>query len=159
MSNLIDHANRELDLIGFPQLTRDQLRSKDPSAHWDAELRKRVMELVTVFSKQGHSGESANQTLNMVSQLLQYKPLSPLTNDPIEWSRVDPKFAGDLRLWQNLRNPQAFSEDWGLTFYILSKHTKLYPLLKRIPRGKFRRWVWKHKAWMYKTYTAKEAIK
>ena len=57
---LITHANTELDLLGYPTLTREQIRTHDnASIAWDAKMRKSVMEVITTVSKQSHSGDLA----------------------------------------------------------------------------------------------------
>ena len=159
-SNLITHANRELDIMGFPQLSREQIRSNsylDENNEYNS--RKAIMEIVTTFSKQGHSGGSAYQVLTAITQLLQYKPLSPLTNNPDEWMLIDPTMTGGKNLWQNKRKAAAFSEDGGKTFYFVDKYTRMGRLMKKLPKNRLTRWVWNHKNWIHKMNTAKEASK
>ncbi len=47
--------------------------------------------------------------------MLQFKNLRPLTNNPDEWMDV-----GD-NCWQSCRNPEAFSLNGGITYYLLSE--------------------------------------
>lgn len=151
-SNLIIHANRELDKLGYPRPSRAQMRSKEWDGSYELQLRKSVMTIVEMFATQGHSGNSAGMVVSILHQLLQYKPLGPLTDDPEEWMQISEELAGGKNLWQNKRNSEAFSHDAGKTFYILSKKRWTWKPLTLIPRGKLRSWVWKHRSWMYKTF-------
>jgi len=101
MSNLLQHAKRELELIG----------------ETDEQFKNMIMNVVGAFAAYGHSGGSASVAIPMINNLLQFKNLTPLTNDPHEWVNVDSK------LWQNSRNPEAFSTDGGKTYYLLSEVT------------------------------------
>ena len=103
--NLIEHAKRELDLAGY-DLTKDDYMNN---------CAKNVMELIKVFSKENHSGLSAQITLSLFNKLVNYKNLTPLTNNPEEWIKL-----GDTEQeeWQSIRNPECFSADlktyWSL---------------------------------------------
>lgn len=46
---------------------------------------KNVMDIITVFDSQNHSGFSANYTINQVIRLLRRIPLTPLTGEEDEW--------------------------------------------------------------------------
>lgn len=48
-------------------------------------ITKNVMDILTVFEKQDHSGISANYTINLVNRLLRWMPLTPLTGEEDEW--------------------------------------------------------------------------
>lgn len=103
MSNLRDHAVREMELAGVDDDIYGDMTSKA------------VLELIDVFDKQGHSGMSGSLILSIFNQVVQFKNLAPLTNDPTEWNEV-----GD-NVWQNNRNSEAFSSDGGKTYYLLSE--------------------------------------
>ena len=64
----------------------------------------------------------------MITALLQHKNLGPLTDDPSEWVRHDVR--GGRVIWQNTRNNDAFSQDKGKTYYLISEthlgNRKLY---------------------------------
>ena len=66
-SNLVRHARRELELIG-----------EDPN--WV----EGYLDVIRAFAKMGHSGGSASVAIPTIHQLLQFKNLSELTNDPEE---------------------------------------------------------------------------
>lgn len=98
MSNLVEHARRELGLIG-----------EDP------KMIEMYINVVQAFADFGHSGGSASVAIPTINALLQFKNLTPLTDDPDEWvSHSEGMIA------QNKRNPDAFSEDGGKTYYLLS---------------------------------------
>lgn len=95
MSN--EHARRELKLKGF----------FDEESDYGGAIGKAVMELIDVFSKQGHSGFTAPVVASMFNKLAMNKPLGPLTGDDSEWVDVDG------RLSQNIRCPHVFKTAEG----------------------------------------------
>jgi len=98
MSNLADHARRELELI-----------NEEP------EVVNAHMEIIEIFGKMGHSGASAHFFIGQLERLLRFGNLSPLTSAPDEWMLVS------VDLWQNRRNSEAFSKDGGHSYYLLSE--------------------------------------
>ena len=105
MSNLRDHAEREMKLAGV-----------DNDIYGDL-VSKAVLELIDTFAKQGHSGMSGALVLSIFNQVVDFKNLTPLTNDPEEW-----QFHNYVRpLWQNRRCSEAFSYDGGKTYYLNSE--------------------------------------
>lgn len=103
MSLLVDHARRELQLIG----------EEEDVINW-------MVAVVEKFASYGHSGGSAEVCIPRLNQLLLFENLSALTNDPDEW--IDRSVeSGGHPMWQSKRNPQAFSEDGGQTYYLLSE--------------------------------------
>lgn len=102
MSNLRDHAERELKLAGVEQDIYGDYLS-------DA-----VLALIDLFSKQGHSGMSASYTLHLFDKVAHFKNITPLTDNPDEWINH-----GDY--YQNIRNSSCFSEDGGQTYYDLDE--------------------------------------
>ena len=109
-SPLVEFAVRELDRLGM----------FDDDADYEGNLGRAVVELLEVFSKQGHSGFSAFATVDLFSTLAMYKPLTAITSDPNEWTQVDS--AGTL--WQSSRNSTAFSTDGGKTYYFVNDEDK-----------------------------------
>lgn len=111
-SGLVLHAMRELEHAGN-----------------DQDFNNSMIAAVEAFSSYGHSGGSASVAIPMLNDLLQFKNLTPLTDDPSEWMKVE---MGDEDCWQCVRNPEAFSNDNGKTYYLLSdgsnseKQAKLY---------------------------------
>lgn len=105
MSNLERHARRELELIGEERSTID----------WYCRV-------VHEYSKFGHSGGSAAVTASVLDRLLRFQNLSELTDNPNEWMHISEDVWGQPGgIWQNIRNSEAFSNDGGKTYYLLSE--------------------------------------
>lgn len=100
----------ELELFAKQEL--DRILSKCPKNSDDYDMQKRVnddiMELVTRFAHQGHSGFSASYVIPMLSRLLDYKPLSPLTGEDDEWN--EPYKCLGTTTQQNKRCPAVFKD-------------------------------------------------
>jgi hypothetical protein len=98
MSNLIKHAKREFEILGWPG---------------DCEMQKlvcdNILELLEVFSKQGHSGSSAPYVLNLFQRLAKFNPISPLTGEDDEWSEA----VLSSGLYQNKRSSDVFKDGKG----------------------------------------------
>jgi hypothetical protein len=106
--NLVQHAEVELRKAGL----------FDKDSDYDGMLGQAVLELMKVFAKQGHSGFSAQCTRELFNQLADYKPLSPITDDPNEWMDVsDYGGPNDTPISQSTRNSSLFSNDGGKTYY------------------------------------------
>lgn len=105
MSNLVEHARRELEILG-----------EEP------ETVKGYLNVIQAFADMGHSGGSASVAIPTIERLLRYGNLKPLTNNPDEWNFIASEMHGDEEkdLWQSNRNPEAFSNDNGITYYLLS---------------------------------------
>lgn len=101
MGGLLDHARTELDRTGN-----------------DDEFNECILKAIEGFLAFGHSGGSASVGIHILNELLQFKNLTPLTNDPHEWNEVG------TRMYQSARNPEAFSEDGGRTYYLLSEDNR-----------------------------------
>ena len=68
-------------------------------------MNEQILEIVDCFSKQGHSGFSADYAISQIERLLRFKPLSSITDDPAEW-----KFSyqnGDISVFQSDRCPSV----------------------------------------------------
>lgn len=127
MSNLVNFAKAELALAlpadsnpGDPgyEVTEDGI--PDVLNGYNDFTRKCMLELVEVFAKQGHSGFSASYTIEILYKLLNWQPLTPLTNNPSEWIEHDTD-----KLWQSKRNPKAFSEDAGQHYTLTHENFKI----------------------------------
>lgn len=106
-SNLVDHAKRELAIIG-----------EEP------EVVEAYLKIVRIFADMGHSGASAMFAIPVIEHLLAFKPLSDLTDDPEDWHYHGEEVWGEKDgIWQNRRNGQAFSKDGGKTYYLLSDNS------------------------------------
>lgn len=95
-SPLEDHARRELELIGENEVTIEQ-----------------YLTIVRAFDKLGHEGGSVTMAIAALGELLRFRNLSPLTDDPKEWYNVG------LFGHQNWRNGEAFSSDGGITYTLM----------------------------------------
>lgn len=101
MSNLVDHARKELEILG-----------EDP------EFAESIVNAVRAFSEFGHSGASASIATDILLRVLRYENLTALTNDPDEWAYITKEQGGTTRaLYQSRRNPAMFSNDGGATHY------------------------------------------
>ena len=104
-SNFVTHARRELELVG-----------EDPAIiEW-------YLNVIRAYAAFGHSGGSHGATLSTLYELLQFKNLKPLTDDPDEWfHHTAEKWGEPGGIWQNIRNGEAFSFDGGKTYYLNSE--------------------------------------
>jgi len=92
---LTKHAVRELTSTGYYSEGGDIAES----------IAKDVTALISLFSKQGHSGSSAEQCIHLFETLARFKILSPLTGDDAEWNEVQ-----EGVLFQNNRASTVFKE-------------------------------------------------
>jgi hypothetical protein len=95
--SLLSFAESELRLAGL----------FDENSDYNGEIGKTVMELMEVFSNQGHSGFSANMTINIFKKLANFTPLTPLTGEDDEWMEIGEN------LYQNKRAPFMFKDSQG----------------------------------------------
>ena len=102
MSNLVEHARTELALIGEETQTVEG-----------------YLKVIQAFADMGHSGGSASVAIPVINELLQFRNLKGLTADPAEW--VDVSEQSGYAMWQSRRNSEAFSEDGGKTYWLLSE--------------------------------------
>lgn len=99
--SLVEHAKRELDLLGQT--------AEDPG--YSAS----IVATVAAFASYGHSGGSASVAIHHLTRLLNFEPLSPITADPAEW--VDRSEMSGQPWWQNVRDSRAMSHDGGKTWW------------------------------------------
>lgn len=105
MGNLFDHARRELELVGEELATIEG-----------------YLKVIQAFADMDHSGASASVAIPVINELLRFKNLKPLTDNPDEWFyHDDTMWDGKTGVWQNKRNGEAFSHDGGKTYYLLSE--------------------------------------
>lgn len=108
MSNLFKHAEHELDLIG---LTEED--------EYNGMMRKHILHMIKEFANEGHSGFSASYAISLLSRLLEYKPLSPLTGEDSEWTQVADGSSG--MMYQNNRKFSVFKDADGSCYDIDAK--------------------------------------
>jgi len=105
LAGLVDHAESELKKAGL----------FDKDSDYNGAIGKAVMELCETFSKQGHSGFSADCTLDLFDKVARFRTLTPITADSSEWSDVSDMNGSPM--WQNKRDSRFFSKDGGKTWY------------------------------------------
>lgn len=105
-SQTVRYAQRELAAVGYTPL--DQPQENGPNK-WIQEC---VLELLDVFSQQGHSGSSAPYCVEMFRKLALCEPLGPLSGEAAEWNEV-----GD-GVWQNNRCSHVFKGADGRAYDI-----------------------------------------
>ncbi|MDR1192079.1 MAG: hypothetical protein LBK60_10530 [Verrucomicrobiales bacterium] len=97
-SPLVLHAKRELALIKHDEDGMQDL------------VDQCVLELIEVFSRQGHGGFSAPYVLGVFNRLAKFEPWTPLTGADDEWNEVG------YGTWQNNRHSAVFKDDSGAHF-------------------------------------------
>jgi hypothetical protein len=98
-----------LTAFAYNELHRAGLFDKD--SDYGGEEGPAVMELVQTFADQNHSGYSAALVIDLLSKVLAYKPILPLTGSDDEW--VDISEESGYPLWQNKRCPSVFKSEDG----------------------------------------------
>jgi len=97
-SGAVLHAEREFVAAGYTPLNQDQ---EDGPNKW---IQQNVLELLEVFSRQGHSGSSAPYCVSMFKKLALHEPLVPLSGKDDEWNYVGEG------MWQNNRCSHVFKD-------------------------------------------------
>ena len=100
---MLKWAEAELRLAGY-----DVNDPEDGPNRWLAEG---TLKLLEVFAEQGHSGMSAPYAVALFEKLASWKPLSPLTGEPDEWTEVGPD------MWQNKRASNVFKGEDGRAYW------------------------------------------
>jgi hypothetical protein len=86
-------------------------------------------EVCKLFCEQGHSGMSAGYTLSIIKTLLDGQTLTPLTDNPYEWTNCSGYCEDETKMYQSKRNFGCFSEDNLKTYYdINAEENKQYEL-------------------------------
>ena len=98
MTNLVDHARRELAAI-----------NEDP------EISKGLLKVIQAYADMKLHAETTAETIQTLNALLEFQHLTDLTDDPEEWYQHEML---DGTFWQNKRNGGAFSRDGGKTYYL-----------------------------------------
>jgi len=104
LSNLINHAWLEFKAAGWLN-DDDEFTDETQSI-----LCGDVIDLLKIFSSQGHSGMSAPYAIELFSKLAKYEPLVPLTGEDWEWVHVGEQTG---KLYQNKRCSHVFKDDEG----------------------------------------------
>lgn len=105
-NNLVLHAERELDII------LNKCEDED-GKEMQRMINQDILEIVEVFSNQGHSGFSASYAIGMIKKLLSYEPITPLTGNDEEWNKLD--YNDDVK-YQNKRCSRIFKDAKGQAY-------------------------------------------
>lgn len=100
--NLIHHARRELEIAG--------MFSKD--SDYAGMLGESTINLMKLFSLEGHSGFSAAMQTSLFQKVSRFEPLTPLTGADDEWNEVGDGY------WQNRRCSHVFKDADGRAYDI-----------------------------------------
>ena len=84
-----------------------------------------VLELVDVFSKQGHSNHSAHYVISVLERVLNFLPITPLTGEDDEWEKENDGIYRNKRCMRVIRENgiaydtmgKVFSDDGGKTWW------------------------------------------
>lgn len=94
---IVEFALREFELAGYQKV-------EENSSNPDVWMQENVLELLRVFSSQRHSGFSASFCITLFTKLAKWEPISPLTGEESEWTKVTED------LWQNKRCSRVFKD-------------------------------------------------
>lgn len=107
--SILDYTKRELDIIGMTEDSPDEMNQM---------MRKHILHMVQEFANEGHSGFSAKYALEILGNVLDFKPLTPLTGEDSEWIELD---YGDDISFQNNRCSTVFKHNDGQAYDINGK--------------------------------------
>ena len=100
---IIDHAKREFLKLGYKPIEE----CEDDPNKW---IQESVLELLEVFSKQGHSGFSAPYAIRYFEKLANQEPLAPIMCTDDEWVDVSAYGDGSAPGFQNNRCSAVFKD-------------------------------------------------
>lgn len=100
MSNLVEHAKKEFEILGWTE--EDKMQQV---------VCNNILELIEAFSKQGHTGTTGPYVIAYFERLAKYGILAPLTGEDSEWEDVS-EFAGKEQ-YQNNRMSSIFKDETG----------------------------------------------
>lgn len=112
--SLLTYAEAELNRI---QKDEDGMQSL---------INKDILDIIKIFSEQGHSGSSAHYAISVLERLLRFKPLSPLTGEDDEWNDTGHGSFQNKRCYSVFKNKDgrcydidatAVSDNGGITWY------------------------------------------
>lgn len=141
---LKEHAHRELYRSGW--------YSSDP------DMAKSMEDAVAAFAAGGWSGGSAPYGQAIMGRLLNYRTLTPLTDDPNDWA--DMSEVSGYPIWQSKRDSRAMSYNYGKTYWLVERDhlwaRRLQYIAERVLPRRFRRLAISHPR--YKTKRVVTAI-
>ena len=110
------HAKRELEMGEWLKKGEDTL--------YNGMIGEAVLELISVFAGQGHSGMSAGVVTSLFTKLSKHEPLGPLTGEDNEWVSDVDKYSKEFAEengygYQNKRESAVFKNSKDGTAYYL----------------------------------------
>lgn len=109
---LLSHAEEELRRIGMgPDCDPEDMNGM---------MRKHILHMMQEFANEGHSGFSASYAISILTRLMDFKPLSPLTGEDDEWHDIS-EYGGYPTKWQNKRKSSVFKDSNGECYDIDGK--------------------------------------
>lgn len=119
MTSNLERIRYELELAGY-KLDQEEF-------DYSNEVGKAAYEICEVFSKQGHSGITADVTLRLIKTILIDEDiLTPLTDNPEEWVDVAGYNIGTALegkpMYQSKRKFSCFTTDFK-TYYDVNENT------------------------------------
>ena len=100
----------ELDRIGMTEDSPDEMT---------VMMRKHILHMMQEFANEGHSGFSASYAISILTKLMDFKPLSPLTGEDNEWVKHD--YGVNDVTHQNKRRSSVFKDGDGECYDIDGK--------------------------------------
>lgn len=104
MSNLVNHAMNEFRAAGW---------IKEDGSYVDVMqgmICENIIDLLKVFSSQGHSGTSAPYVIKHFTALADFKPIVPLTGEDWEWNCISDDRTNNRKIYQNNRCSSVFKD-------------------------------------------------
>lgn len=98
MGNLTEYAKSELNRLTFDDDGMQKMMNQN------------IIDLIEMFSEQGHSGFSANYLIHALQRLMKWKPLQPLTGDDDEWNECGFTRENGATVFQNKRCSSVFKD-------------------------------------------------
>jgi hypothetical protein len=128
-------AKQELKALGYIPLEESQ---EDGPNKW---IQENLMELLSVFKEQGHSGTSALYCVELFKKLALFEPLSPLQGTDDEWVDIG-------EIYQNIRCSRVFKDKESgdaydikgkifrdATGHYINKNSKVYVTFPYTPKS------------------------
>ena len=100
----------ELDRIEMTEDSPDEMTKS---------MRKHILHMMQEFANEGHSGFSASYAISILTKLMDFKPLSPLTGEDDEWVKHD--YGVNDVTYQNKRCSSVFKDGDGECYDIDGK--------------------------------------
>ena len=94
---MIEHAKYELNLLLEKCEDEEELKMQKA-------INNDILEIIEIFAKQGHSGMSAGYAISIITKLLNYEPITPLTLKDDEFVEVA------TGVFQNKRDGRIFKQ-------------------------------------------------